>query len=591
MLFFFSLFSSSIPYTLALACTKCTLLDLDDLFPYICPGTYTGDGDDNRYYSSIPLCDSIQYPDRIDCKYSQPTNFGEHCVAPICSNRDGDGDSERWAWNCGAYNTDGAGTCSVVEILDNCGYGCDANGLFCAAAPTSYACSGTEPIYSSLTSPQSASGIVKGPSSSTTQLSWEYNTAASTTTPCKWKCDGNNNYCNIKDKVASNSDYCAKTYTGLDCSAKPANTDWNDATDPGKYTSTCSSGSWSSAPSTAYSTTAGDCKFICSSTYPVWVDPSCKASCSGAVPTVTGGSIIGPGYYGPGDTTTWTYSATATTGTPCKWRCDTANGWVQSGSTCLAECSGSTPCGSPDSCTAQNACGGCGALTGGTPGTSCDGADTDLCQEGTWNCNAAKTATTCSDNTGDIIEICDGIDNDCDGPVDEGVTNACGGCGTLTGGTPNTACDGADTDLCAEGTWNCNAAKTATTCSDTTGSTTEVCDGVDNNCDGTNNENPGTICGSGMTCSSGTCVSTCKKSGDCTGTICADYYCSNGNVCEDGRKWDGSSCRSATYCTPDCDPFVSSCVNNAYCGSGIACCPVTYGATSTVDCVGIQTYT
>ena len=65
-------------------------------------------------------------------------------------------------------------------------------------------------------------------------------------------------------------------------------------------------------------------------------------------------------------------------------------------------------------------------------------------------------------------EICDNVDNDCDGQVDEGYVLG-------------DACDGADTDACAEGFVVCGAAG-ATTCSDTTTSSVEKCNGMDDDC-------------------------------------------------------------------------------------------------------------
>ncbi len=107
-------------------------------------------------------------------------------------------------------------------------------------------------------------------------------------------------------------------------------------------------------------------------------------------------------------------------------------------------------------------------------GVACDGSDTDLCEEGRDDC--VSGARTCTDDTGDLVDVCDGTDNDCDS------TTADGSAETWYG----TACDGADSDLCEEGTYVC--VSSTQTCDDDTGDTVEVCDGVDNDCDGDTDE-------------------------------------------------------------------------------------------------------
>ena len=139
-------------------------------------------------------------------------------------------------------------------------------------------------------------------------------------------------------------------------------------------------------------------------------------------------------------------------------------------------------------------------------------------------------------------EICDYQDNDCDGEVDEGQINACGGCGLVgqevCDGIDND-CDGAtDEDLfqfcatacdtglqfCVDGDWiSCTADKPLE----------EVCNGFDDDCDGETDEElnckcPPEFIGALIECASppltcGMGYKTCECSDeDCTGTYMTD---------------------------------------------------------------------
>ncbi|MGW8321643.1 MAG: FG-GAP-like repeat-containing protein, partial [Thermodesulfobacteriota bacterium] len=92
------------------------------------------------------------------------------------------------------------------------------------------------------------------------------------------------------------------------------------------------------------------------------------------------------------------------------------------------------------------------------------------------NPSCAYTGDDCDNDNPDInpgaSEMCNGVDDDCNGNTIDGADETWMG----------TLCDGPDSDECNEGTYSCEGA--VQTCSDETGDTVEVCDGLDNDCNG-----------------------------------------------------------------------------------------------------------
>ena len=111
-----------------------------------------------------------------------------------------------------------------------------------------------------------------------------------------------------------------------------------------------------------------------------------------------------------------------------------------------------------------------GAALGAALGDPCE-AGADACRvTGTIVCAPDGLSARCDATAGDgSAEICDGVDNDCDGEIDDGLADG-GGCET---GEPGVCAAGVS--RCVDGEARCEA---------TAAASAEICDGLDNDCDG-----------------------------------------------------------------------------------------------------------
>ena len=77
----------------------------------------------------------------------------------------------------------------------------------------------------------------------------------------------------------------------------------------------------------------------------------------------------------------------------------------------------------------------------------------------------------CAGSQPPVPELCDGLDNDCDGHIDEMLSRACGN----------------DVGTCVPGTQSCDAGEWGA-CLNARGPAIENCDALDNDCDGRTDE-------------------------------------------------------------------------------------------------------
>ena len=230
---------------------------------------------------------------------------------------------------------------------------------------------------------------------------------------------------------------------------------------------------------------------------------------------------------------------------------------------------------------------------------------TETCSAGVWVGCTARVPTT---------EICNGIDDDCDGVID-GFTVACSN--MVTPGGPATDNPGdppnnpIPQNLCHPGSKTCPVGGTGvfSTCTGEVVPTTEICNGLDDDCDNVIDEDfvpqdCSTNCGIGQTeCVGGTimCTSTPATSDatcnnvddDCDGSIDEDWACGDpssvpfvpcacgaGSVCDGQAKCVNGAvvCAGGPVNTESCNCVDDDCDGTV---DEDAACP---GGSSCVDC-------
>ncbi|MBI5499485.1 MAG: MYXO-CTERM sorting domain-containing protein [Deltaproteobacteria bacterium] len=192
-------------------------------------------------------------------------------------------------------------------------------------------------------------------------------------------------------------------------------------------------------------------------------------------------------------------------------------------------------------------------VSGGTCGS-----DEGECTAGTQDC--VSGAWVCSGEVGPTTEICDLLDNDCDGGTDEGNPGGGAACGWTA--------DPASWDLgiCEPGLSDCVAG--SLDCVGMVGPETEVCNGLDDDCNGLTDDGLGLgdPCGTEEgECEPGTMACVDGRT-ECVGGVgpstevcdCGDDDC-DGQTDEDDPCGGGATCvESAGTCTCAelCDPLI-----------------------------------